>query len=405
MADDTTRESTRSASEARERRLAALRERIPEISPAEAAAAQADGAVLLDVRETAEVAEGSPRGAARLGRSFLELRIEKVVPDLDTPVLVMCAGGTRSLFAAADLGELGYRNVRSVAGGFNRWKDESLPFEVPAMLSPADNARYARHLLLPEVGETGQQRLLASRVLIVGAGGLGSPSALYLAAAGVGTIGIIDHDVVDRSNLQRQIVHSDARTGQSKARSAAASMLALNPGITVNAHETRLGSDNVEALFEGYDIIIDGSDNFATRYLVNDACLKLGLPNVHGAIFRFEGQVAVFWPAAPNRSPAGPCYRCLFPEPPPPELAPSCAEAGVIGVLPGVIGTLQAAEAIKIALGIGEPLYDRMLYYDALRAGFHELKLRRDPACSYCGDAVTEFPGFIDYEHFCAVSS
>jgi len=400
MSETAQSERPRSAAEARERRLAALRERIGEATAAEAAKALSEGAVLIDVREPQEVAEGSPTGARRLPRSYLELRIENLVPDLDTPLLVMCAGGTRSLFAAADLRELGYADVKSVAGGFNRWKDENLPFEIPRMLAAEDQARYARHLLLPEVGEAGQQKLLDARILIVGAGGLGSPAAMYLAAAGVGRLGVVDHDVVDRSNLQRQILHTDARVGQSKVRSAADTLTALNPRVSVDTHALRLGSDNVESLFADYDIIVDGSDNFATRYLVNDACIKLGLPNVHGAIFRFEGQTSVFWPAAPEGP--SPCYRCLFPEPPPAELAPSCSEAGVIGVLPGVIGLLQATEAIKLVLGVGRPLLGRMLHYDALRAEFMELTLKRDPQCAYCGDGVTEFPGFIDYDSFCS---
>lgn len=384
----------------REQRLAELRSQIPEVTPAEALALQAGGAVLVDVREQDEIVQGSPPGAARLGRGYLELRIEEIVPGLDTPVLLMCAGGTRSLFAAGDLARFGYTDVRSVAGGFNRWKTENLPIEMPRQLDADARTRYGRHLLLPEVGEAGQLRLLDARVLVVGAGGLGSPAAYYLAAAGVGTIGIVDHDVVDRSNLQRQILHSDERVGTPKVESARATLTALNPRIRVQPYATRMDSTNVEAIAAGYDVIVDGSDNFATRYLLNDVCVKLGLPNVHGAIFRFEGQVAVFWPGRPGAP--GPCYRCLFPEPPPAELAPSCAEAGVLGVLPGVIGVLQAVEAIKIILGIGTPLVGRMLYYDALTAEFTTVKLRRNSRCSYCGDGVSEFPGYIDYDAFCA---
>jgi molybdopterin/thiamine biosynthesis adenylyltransferase len=266
------------------------------------------------------------------------------------------------------------------------------------MLSTDARERYARHLRLPEVGEAGQLRLLKSRVLLVGAGGLGSPAALYLAAAGVGTLGLVDNDVVDRSNLQRQILHTDARVGTSKVASAQASMLALNPSVNVQTHALRLDSSNVEEVFAGYEVIVDGSDNFATRYLINDACVKLGLPNIHGAVARFEGFVSVFWPAGPK---GGPCYRCIFPEPPPPELAPNCAEAGVLGVLPGVIGTLQAIETIKVLLGIGEPLVSRMLHYDALQTEFRTLKLRPDPECHYCRPGVP-FPGYADYELFCA---
>lgn len=384
---------------AKDLRLVDLRGRIVQVTPTEALELQRQGAALVDVREQDEIAQGSPSGAYRLGRGFLELRIEEAVPDLNYPVLVMCNGGTRSLFAAEDLKRLGYTDVRSVLGGFTRWKDEGLPVEVPLTLSRDTRERYSRHLLMPEVGEAGQLKLLSSKVLLVGAGGLGSPVALYLAAAGVGTLGIIDHDVVDRSNLQRQILHTDGRVGTSKVESARASLLALNPSITIRGHDARLNSHNVEELFEGYDLVVDGSDNFPTRYLVNDACVKLGIPNVHGAVFRFEGQVSVFWPRS-----RGPCYRCVYPEPPPPELAPSCAEAGVLGVLPGVIGLLQAVETVKLLLGIGEPLIGRMLYYDALQARFTELKLPHNPLCRYCGEGA-RFPGYVDYEEFCAAVS
>lgn len=382
-----------------QQRLEALRARIPEVTPAEALALQRQGAVLVDVREPEEIAQGSPPGAARIGRSYLELRIEDVAPDPGQTVLLMCAGGVRSLFAAEDLQRLGYEDVRSVAGGFNRWKNENLPFEVPRALDPDARARYGRHLLLPEVGEQGQLRLMDARVLLIGAGGLGSPAAMYLAAAGVGTLGIVDFDVVDRSNLQRQILHGDERVGTPKVESAAQTVHSLNPRVDVIAHETRLTAANVESILSGYEVVVDGSDNFATRYLVNDACVKLGLPNVHGAIFRFEGQVGVFWPGY-EKAP-GPCYRCIYPEPPPPELAPSCAEAGVLGVLPGVIGTLQAMETLKILLGLGEPLVGRLLYYDALAARFTELRLRRNPKCAWCGDEAT-FPGYVDYDTVCA---
>jgi molybdopterin/thiamine biosynthesis adenylyltransferase/rhodanese-related sulfurtransferase len=384
---------------ASERRLVELRAAIPEVAPAEALARQGQGAVLIDVREPDEVAQGSPPGAQRIVRGFLELRIEDAVADKAAPVLVMCAGGVRSLFAAEGLQKLGYADVSSVAGGFNRWKNEGLPVETPRVLDAGLRERYGRHLLMPEVGEEGQLRLLASKVLVLGAGGLGSPAALYLAAAGVGRIGIVDHDVVDRSNLQRQILHSDDRVGTPKVESARRTLLALNPGIEVRAIEARVDSSNVEELFRGYDVIVDGTDNFPTRYLVNDACVRLGLPNVHGSIYRFEGQVSVFWPARPARR--GPCYRCLFPAPPPPELAPSCAEAGVLGVLPGVIGTLEAIETIKLLLGIGDLLVGRLLHYDALRQRFTELSLSPDPACAYCGEGRT-FPGYVDYAAFCS---
>jgi molybdopterin/thiamine biosynthesis adenylyltransferase/rhodanese-related sulfurtransferase len=384
---------------AKDRRLADLKASIPEVAPKEAAALQGKGAVLIDVREPDEVSQGSPAGAQRIVRGFLELRIEDAVPDPSKTVLVMCAGGVRSLFAAEGLRLLGYKDVRSVAGGFNRWKQDGLPVETPRALKDADRERYSRHILMPEVGEAGQIRLLQSKVLMIGAGGLGSPAALYLGAAGVGKIGIVDMDVVDRSNLQRQILHTDERTGTSKVASARATLLALNPAIEVVGYETRLDSSNADAILAGWDVVVDGSDNFATRYLVNDACVKHKIPNVHGSIYRFEGQVSVFWPACPAGR--GPCYRCLYPEPPPPELAPSCAEAGVLGVLPGVVGTMEAVEAIKILLGIGEPLVGRLLHYDALRQRFTELRLAPDPACRYCAPGA-EFPGYVDYERFCS---
>ncbi|MFC5475188.1 molybdopterin-synthase adenylyltransferase MoeB [Paraherbaspirillum soli] len=384
---------------AKERRLIELRAGIEEVTPAQALALQAQGAALIDVREADEIALGSPPGAYRLGRGYLELRIEDAVPDFAQPLVTMCNGGVRSLFAAEDLRRLGYTQLYSMRGGFARWKNEGLPFEIPSSLDQRARARYARHLMMPEVGEAGQLKLINSKVLLIGAGGLGSPAALYLAAAGVGTLGIVDHDVVDRSNLQRQILHAEARIGMPKVASARQSLEALNPSVKVQTFETRLDSSNVEEIFKGFDLIVDGSDNFPTRYLVNDACVKLGLPNVHGSVFRFEGQVTVFWPKHPGRR--GPCYRCLYPEPPPPDLAPSCADAGVLGVLPGVIGILEAVEAIKLLLGIGDPLVGRLLAYDALRASFTEFELQRDPACRYCGDAAKAIE-YVDYEQFCA---
>jgi molybdopterin/thiamine biosynthesis adenylyltransferase/rhodanese-related sulfurtransferase len=382
-----------------ERRLEALRREVTQVNPQEARKLQAGGACLIDVREADEIAQGSPEGALRLGRGFLELRVEERVPEHDRTLLVLCGGGARSLFAAGDLLRLGYGDVRSVEGGFNRWKDEGLPFEVPRLLDPEARQRYARHLLMPEVGEEGQLKLMDGRVLLIGAGGLGSPAALYLAAAGVGTLGIVDHDLVDRSNLQRQILHSEERVGQPKVASARQALKALNSSVEVVEYQEYLTSDNVDRIFAGYQVIVDGSDNFATRYLVNDACVRHALPNVHGAVYRFEGQVSVFWPSRPERP--GPCYRCLYPEPPPAELAPSCAEAGVLGVLPGVIGLLEAVEALKILLGKGESLVGRLLCYDALEARFLELKIPRNPACPYCADGV-EFPGYVDYERLCA---
>lgn len=383
----------------RDREIARLKAGIAEVTPAQALALQAQGAALIDVREAEEIAQGSPTGALRLGRGFLELRVEDAVPQADRALVLMCASGTRSLFAAADLRRLGYTNVYSMAGGFSRWKNEGLPFELPPRMDQHARERYSRHLLMPEVGEAGQQRLLGSKALLIGAGGLGSPAAFYLAAAGVGSLGVVDHDVVERSNLQRQILHTDARVGSPKVVSARQTLEALNPSIEVKAIRTRLSGSNVEDILDGYDVVVDGSDNFPTRYLVNDACVKLGIPNVHGSVYRFEGQATVFWPRYAKRR--GPCYRCIYPEPPPADLAPSCAEAGVLGVLPGVIGLLQAVETIKILLGIGDPLVGRLICYDALRARFSELQLAPDPACRYCADPA-RFPGYVDYEQFCA---
>lgn len=382
----------------KDERLMQLRSSVSELPPSGAFALQGDGAVLVDVREPDEVAAGSPPGALRLVRGFLELRIEESVPDEETTLLVMCAGGVRSLFAAESLQRMGYRDARSVAGGFNGWKRAGLPVEVPRVLDERERERYGRHLLIPEVGEAGQIRLLDSKVLLVGAGGLGSPAAYYLAAAGVGTLGIVDDDIVDRSNLQRQILHKDSSVGTAKVESARETLQAFNPALRVRSHRLRLNSSNVEEVFAGYDVVVDGSDNFPTRYLVNDACVKLGIPNVHGSIFRFDGQVSVFWPGYDKRR--GPCYRCLFPEPPPPDLAPSCAEAGVLGVLPGVIGALEAVETVKILLGIGDPLVGRLLLYDALRSRFTEVVQDANPECTWCG-AGTDVPGYVDYEQFC----
>ncbi|MDX1396887.1 MAG: molybdopterin-synthase adenylyltransferase MoeB, partial [Gemmatimonadota bacterium] len=387
---------------AKDRRLAELRAEIPEVTPEEALALQRAGALLVDVREADEVAAGTPLGARWLVRGYLELRIEEHAEDFDTPLVLMCAGGVRSLLAADDLRRLGYTDVRSMEGGFARWKSDGLPVEVPETLGASERERYGRHVLIPEVGEAGQLALRRSRVLMIGAGGLGSPAAFYLAAAGVGTLGIIDDDVVDRSNLQRQILHTDDRVGTPKVDSARERLLALNPDIEVNTFAERLTSENAERLMAGYDVIVDGSDNFATRYLVNDVSVRFGTPNVHGSIYRFEGQVSVFWPGAES---PGPCYRCLYPEPPPPELAPSCAEAGVLGVLPGVIGTLEAVETVKLLLGVGEPLVGKLLHYDALTASFSTFRVERDPACDWCGDHVASAPALIDYEAFCAVGA
>lgn len=383
----------------RDDRLQQLRDEIAEVTPREAQRLVEDGAALVDVREPDEIAAGSPAGSLPLGRGYLELRIEQSVPDTDRTVICMCGGGARSLLAADSLRQLGYRDVRSLAGGFNRWKDEGLPFEIPRALDTDARARYARQLTLPEIGERGQARLADAKVLLIGAGGLGSPAAYYLAAAGIGTLGIVDHDTVDRSNLQRQILHTDDRVGMSKVDSARRTLNALNPAVRVEGYEERLSANNVERILEGHDLVVDGSDNFATRYLVNDACVKLGLANVHGAVFRFEGQMSVFWPAGDDDAP---CYRCLYPEPPPPEQAPSCADAGVMGALPGIIGTLQALEALKLLLGVGQPLIGRLLCFDGLAGEFRELRIRRDPECAYCSAA--EFPGYIDYQRFCSAA-
>jgi len=386
----------------RDERVQELRASVTEVSAEEAHALQGTEALLIDVREPDEVAGGSPVGAERIVRGFLELRVEDVAPDPKQPLVLMCAGGVRSLFAAEGLTRMGYADVRSLRGGFKAWREAGLPIETPRALSDSERERYSRHLLMPEVGEKGQARLLESKVLLVGAGGLGSPAALYLAAAGVGTLGIVDDDVVDRSNLQRQVLHRDARVGASKVESAQETLLGINPDVRVTGYPVRLDSTNVERILADYDVVIDGSDNFPTRYLVNDACVKLGIPNVHGSIFRFDGQVSVFWPAYAKRR--GPCYRCLFAAPPPKELAPSCAEAGVLGVLPGVIGTLEAIEAIKLLLDIGDPLVGRLLVYDALEQRFTTLNVSPDPNCRYCADDQ-EFPGYVDYEQFCASST
>ncbi|TML14378.1 MAG: molybdopterin-synthase adenylyltransferase MoeB [Actinobacteria bacterium] len=352
--------------------------------------------LVLDVREQGEWDEGHIPGAVHVPRGHLESRIERTAPDPTRPILVYCSAGNRSAFAAKTLGELGYEDVTSLAGGFTDWKRNGFPVELQGGLDAPRRARYSRHLLIPEVGEQGQLKLLDSKVLLIGAGGLGSPAALYLAAAGVGRLGIVDADVVDESNLQRQIVHSTERLGESKVDSAKRTVEALNPDVQVVSYKERLTSENVERILaDGWDVIVDGADNFPTRYLVNDASVWHDIPVVHGSIYRFEGQVTVF---KPNE---GPCYRCLFPTPPPPELAPSCAEGGVLGVLPGVIGSLQANEALKLALGIGEPLVGRLLLFDALSAEFNEMKLRRDPNCPVCGEHPT-ITDYVDYVAFCA---
>ncbi len=373
--------------------LAAVKRQIREVEPAEVEP-RAPDTVMLDVREAEEYTQGAIAGAVHVPRGSLELEVEGRIPDKSTPVVVYCAGGIRSAFAAKTLAELGYGDVASMAGGFNRWKDEGRPWSTPRVLNDEQRNRYQRHLLLPEIGPSGQQKLLDSKVLVLGAGGLGSPASIYLAAAGVGTIGILDMDVVDWSNLQRQILHNSDRIGERKVESARKTLTALNPDVTVITHDVRLGADNVVEIMSGYDLVVDATDNFPSRYLVNDASLLTRTPVVHGSIFRFEGQATVFQPYT------GPCYRCLFPEPPPPEFAPSCSEAGVLGVLPGIIGSIQAVEAIKLLLGIGEPLVGRLLAYDALAEEFRSFSFRRDPNCPACGEAAGQIV-IAEYDQLC----
>ena len=378
--------------------LAQTKRVIREVDPRQARHLQLEGAAVVDVREADEVEQGAVPGAVHIPRGFLESRIEDAIRDKDRPVVLYCAGGVRSAFAAKTLQDLGYTDVASLDSGFTGWKNAGLPWETPRTLTPDQRRRYSRHLLIPEVGEAGQQKLLDAKVLLVGAGGLGSPAALYLAAAGVGTLGVVDADVVDDSNLQRQVIHTLDRVGMPKVESARLTIEALNPDVTVIQHELLLTKENVLEVFAPYDVILDGTDNFATRYLINDACVLLGKPNVHGSIFRFEGQATTFIAGE------GPCYRCLFPDPPPPELAPSCAEAGVLGLLPGTIGLVQATEVAKLILGVGEPLVGRLLTYDALGTTFRELRLSRDPECPMCGPDGPDSLEHIEYTNVaCAI--
>jgi len=353
--------------------LAAAKSEITEVDTNGAAAAIDAGALILDVREPDEYEQGAIPGAVHIPRGHLEAQVEGRLLDKAAPVVVYCAGGVRSAFAAHTLQELGYDDVVSMAGGFGKWKDEGRAWKTPVQLSPEQRNRYQRHLLLPEVGVAGQAKLLESKVLMLGAGGLGSPSALYLAAAGVGTIGIVDMDEVDASNLQRQILHNLDRIGDRKVDSAKKTLSLLNPDVDVVTYDTRLDASNILDIITGYDVIVDGADNFPSRYLLNDASVKLGIPVVHGSIFRFEGMVSVFDPRN------GPTYRDMVPEPPPAELAPSCAEAGVLGVLPGIVGSIQALEAIKVILGLGEPLIGRILSIDTTDMSFRTFNLKRDP--------------------------
>ncbi len=359
--------------------LNAAKAEITEIEPQEVAK-RLDYYTLLDVREPEEYEQGAVPGAVHVARGQLEFSVEGQLTNKSAPIAVYCAGGVRSAFAAKTLQDLGYSDVVSVIGGFNKWKDDGLVWKTPRTMNSDQRNRYQRHLLLPEVGEKGQQKLFDAKVLMLGAGGLGSPAALYLAAAGVGTIGIIDMDVVDASNIQRQVLHNHDRVGMRKVDSARMTLEALNPDLVVKTYDTRLNAENILDIIDGYDVIVDGTDNFPTRYLVNDAALLKKIPVVHGSIFRFEGQATIFAPYV------GPCYRCMIPEPPPAELAPSCAEAGVLGVLPGIIGSIQAIETIKLILDLGEPLIGRLLSYDSLDQSFRTFKVRRDPQCPACGE-------------------
>ena len=382
--------------------LRQIKSRIDEVDPAAVREQLGNGAVVVDVREPEEWGAGHIPGARHVPKSYLESRIESAVPDRAAHLVLYCASGNRSAWAARTLTEdLGYEHVESMTGGFTLWKDRGYEVELPRTLTAEQRERYSRHLLLPEVGMEGQQKLLDAKVLLLGAGGLGSPAALYLAAAGVGTIGIVDNDVVDVSNLQRQVIHSTERVGVSKVDSAKLAIGALNPDVKVQGHELRLGPENIMEVLPGYDIVVDGLDNFPTRYLLNDASVRLKIPVVSAAILGFEGQLSVFKPYE------GPCYRCLFPVPPPAELAPSCGANGVLGVLPGTMGLLQATEVVKLILGEGDPLIGRLMMYDALAASFTEVRIRRDPDCPICSrdpESITdeELGVFPDYEAFCA---
>ncbi|MEE9383990.1 MAG: molybdopterin-synthase adenylyltransferase MoeB [Nannocystaceae bacterium] len=379
--------------------LARVKEDVREVSVAQTYARLGtgpgpDAALVIDVRERDEYAQGYVPRASWIPRGLLELRIEDLAPERDRPIVIYCAGGTRSVLAARSLAELGYTSVASMSGGFGAWRRAGLAFDRPRLLTSEQLKRYARNIMLPEVGEVGQCRLLDAKVLCLGAGGLGSPSALYLAAAGVGTLGIVDDDVVDESNLQRQVLHTQDRVGMPKVESARIALQSLNPDVQVVPHQTRLDADNILSIISRYDVIVDGADNFPTRYLLNDAALKLGKPVVHASIFRFEGQVTTFLPRQ------GPCYRCLYPRPPPPDTAPSCQESGVLGVLPGMMGTLQTNEVFKILLGVGQTLSGRLLVLDALSTEIRTLKFSREPGCCVCSKDPKEIE-LIDYVAFC----
>ena len=385
-----------------------IKSQIAEVDPAEVHAALNDGdgnggVVVVDVRESEEMAQGHLPGAHLVPRGYLESRIDGAVPDRSSRVILYCASGNRSALAAKTLGDLGYQHVESMVGGITLWKDRGYKVEVPRKLTSEQRERYSRHMLVPEIGPAGQQKLLDAKVLLLGAGGLGSPTALYLAAAGVGTIGIVDDDVVDLSNLQRQVIHTTDRIGTPKVDSAQETMNALNPDVNVVKYQTRIDASNIMEIIEGYDVIVDGVDNFPTRYLLNDATVRLKIPVVSASILGFDGQLSVFAPYE------GPCYRCLYPVPPPAELAPSCGANGVLGVLPGTMGLLQATEVVKLIIGAGEPLIGRLLLYEALGATFTELKVRRDPECAICSRDPAEISDeemgvFPDYEAFCAAA-
>jgi molybdopterin/thiamine biosynthesis adenylyltransferase/rhodanese-related sulfurtransferase len=381
-----------------------VKSQIDEIDPADVKPLVGNGAVIVDVRETEEVEQGKLPGAVHVPRGHLESRIEGSAPDRSQRVIVYCASGNRSALAAKTLrDDLGYSNVASMTGGITLWKDRGYEVETPVAFTAEQRQRYSRHFLLPEIGEDGQRKLLDAKVLLLGAGGLGSPTALYLAAAGVGTLGIVDDDVVDVSNLQRQVIHTTDRVGVPKVDSAEESIKAINPDVDVVKYQERLDSSNIMEIIEGYDVIVDGVDNFPTRYLLNDATVRLKIPVVSASILGFDGQLSVFAPYD------GPCYRCLYPVPPPAELAPSCGANGVLGVLPGTMGLLQATEVVKLVVGAGEPLIGRLLLYEALSATFTELKVRRDPDCPICSREPEEISDeemgvFPDYEAFCAAA-
>ncbi|HEX3910675.1 MAG TPA: molybdopterin-synthase adenylyltransferase MoeB [Solirubrobacteraceae bacterium] len=384
--------------------LRQVKSQIEEVDPSEVNELIHEGATVIDVRETDEYAAGHLPGAKHVPRSYLETRIEGVVPDRSTPVILYCASGNRSAYGARTLtDELGYEHVRSMTGGITLWKDRGYEVQVPRALTPEQRERYSRHMLVPEIGAEGQQKLLDAKVLLLGAGGLGSPTALYLAAAGVGQLGIVDDDVVDLSNLQRQVIHSTEKIGTPKVDSAEQAIHALNPDVKVVKYPVRIDASNIVEIIKDYDVIVDGVDNFPTRYLLNDATVRLKIPVVSASILGFDGQLSVFKPYE------GPCYRCLFREPPPAELAPSCGANGVLGVLPGTMGLLQATEVVKLIVGIGDPAIGRLLLYDALGATLTEVKVHRDPECPICSRDPEEIRDeelgvFPDYEAFCAAA-